>query len=327
MAEGRPAGILATGSYLPERVLTNADLERMVETSDEWITSRTGIRERRVAAPDEATSDLAVKAARKALEEAGLGPKDLDLILVATITPDMITPATACLVQAKLGAAHAAAFDLSAACSGFLYGLSAAKAFVESGLYRRILLIGAEKLSAFVDWKDRSSCVLFGDGAGAAVIGEGGHPILSCRLGSRGESAELLWIPAGGSRTPASPETVQGGLHTLKMQGREIFKIAVKEMTDATVEALRRAGLSKEDVALFIPHQANRRIIEAVTERLNFPMDRTYVNLDRLANTSAASIILALDEAVRSGRIRSGDNLVLVAFGAGLTVASGVLRW
>lgn len=321
------AGLLGIGSYLPEKILTNYDLERMVETSDEWIYTRTGIRERRIAAEHESTSDLAYQAALRALEDARVDAKDLDLILVATISPDCITPATACLLQSRLGAKRAAAFDLSAACSGFIYGLATAQAFIKSGTYQKILLVGAEKLSAFVDWQDRSTCVLFGDGAGATVIGESGHFLLGQVLGSRGDAAELLQIPGGGAKCPASAETVQAKLHTLRMQGRELFKIAVKEMTQAVQDVLARAGLSLEQVRWLIPHQANRRIIEAVAQKMEFPMDRVYVNLDKVGNTSSASIILALDEMKRKNLLRPGDVIVLVAFGAGLTVAAGALQW
>jgi 3-oxoacyl-[acyl-carrier-protein] synthase-3 len=324
------AGILGTGSYLPEKVVTNKDLEKIVETSDEWIVTRTGIKERRMAAEGQTTSDMATEAAKKALQSAGLKATDLDLIIVATITPDMPTPATACFVQSKLGALQAAAFDVSAACSGFVYGLTVAKAFVESGAYKHILLIGAEKLSAFIDWKDRTTCVLFGDGAGAVIIGpvpEGGHRILSTYMSANGDQADLLKIPGGGCKFPSTIETVEKRLNTLKMEGKEIFKIAVKVMSDATLEAVKRAGLSLDQMDMVIPHQANLRIVQAIGDRLKVPEEKIFVNLDRVGNTSAGSIGIALDEAVQTGKIKKGQNIVLVAFGAGTTLASAVLRW
>ncbi|HUO56826.1 MAG TPA: beta-ketoacyl-ACP synthase III [bacterium] len=324
------AGFLGTGSYLPERIMTNKDMEKIVETSDEWIVTRTGIRERRMAAPDQTTSDMATEAAKKALASAGLKPTDLDLIILATITPDMPTPATACLVQTKLGAPQAAAFDISAACSGFVYGLTISKAFIESGIYKRILLIGAEKLTAFMDWKDRASCVLFGDGAGAAVIGEvpeGKHEILSSFMAANGGEADLLKIPGGGCKIPSSPQSVEKGMHFLKMEGKEIFKIAVKVMSEAVLEATRRANLDITQVSRIIPHQANMRIIQAIGERMNLPPEKLFVNLDRVGNTSAASVIIALDEAVQKGLVKDGDNIILVAFGAGTTLASSAVKW
>jgi 3-oxoacyl-[acyl-carrier-protein] synthase-3 len=324
------AGFLGTGSYLPEKILTNQDMEKIIDTSDEWIVTRTGIRERHIAAPDQTTSDMATEAAKNALAAAGLKATDLDLIIVATITPDMQTPATACWVQSKLGAPQAAAFDLSAACSGFVYGISLAKAFVESGTYQKILLIGAEKLTAFIDWKDRATCVLFGDGAGAAIIGpvaEGQHEILSSYMAANGKEAELLKIPGGGCRFPPSQQTVEQRLHTLKMEGKEIFKTAVKVMTEATLEAIRRANLKPEDISLVIPHQANSRIIQAIGERLNFPPEKLFMNLDKVGNTSAASVIIALDEVVKTGKVQKGQALVFVAFGAGTTLASCAVRW
>jgi len=324
------AGFLGTGSYLPEKILTNKDMEKIVDTTDEWIMTRTGIQERHVAAESQATSDLAVEAAKKALADAGLKASDIDLIIVATITPDMPTPSTACLVQSKLGASRAAAFDVSAACSGFVYGLSISKAFVESGMVKHILLIGAEKLTAFVDWKDRASCVIFGDGAGAAVIGPvpaGKREILSSYMVANGDEADLLKIPGGGSRNPSSANSLEQGLHFLKMQGKETFKVAVKVMSEATLEALGRAGMTLDQIALVIPHQANLRIIQAISERMQIPPEKMVVNLDRVGNTSAASVIIALDECIRSGRLKAGDAIVLVAFGAGTTLASAVVKW
>lgn len=324
------AGFLGTGSYLPEKILTNKDMEKIVDTTDDWIVTRTGIKERHVAAENQATSDLAVEAGLRALADAGLKASDIDLIIVATITPDMPTPSTACLVQSKLGATRAAAFDVSAACSGFVYGLTISKAFIESGMYRHILLIGAEKLTAFVDWKDRSSCVIFGDGAGAAIIGsvaEGQKEILSTFMVANGDDADLLKIPGGGSRYPSSAESLGQGLHYLKMQGKETFKVAVTVMEEATLEALRLAKLDMDRIALVIPHQANLRIIQSIGERMKIPAEKMVVNLDRVGNTSAASVIVALDECVRSGRLKKGDAIVLVAFGAGTTLASAVVQW
>lgn len=310
--------------------MTNKDLEKIVETSDEWIVTRTGIKERRVAAEGQFTSDMAAEAGKRALADAGLKPGDLDLIMVATITPDMPTPATACFVQSKLGAPQAAAFDVSAACSGFVYALSIARAFVESGIYKNILLVGAEKLTTFIDWKDRGTCVLFGDGAGAAVIGparEGAHRILSTYLSANGNEADLLKIPGGGCRTPSSLHSVEQSLHTLKMEGKEIFKIAVKVMSEAALEALKMSGVALDQVKLLIAHQANGRIIQAIGDRLALPPEKVFMNLDRVGNTSAASVGIALDEAVKSGRVVKGDYLVLVAFGAGTTLAASVVKW
>ena len=324
------AGFLGTGSYLPEKIMTNKDMEKVVETTDEWIVTRTGIHERHIAAPEESTSDMAAEAAKKAIQKAGIKATDLDLIIVSTITPDMPTPSTACLVQAKLGASQAAAFDLSAACSGFVYGLAVAKSFVESGHYKHILLIGAEKLSAFVDWKDRTTCVLFGDGAGAAIIGpvkDDGHKLLSTFMAANGLEADLLKIPGGGSKIPTSEQSIQNGLHFLKMQGKEIFKIGVKVMADASMKVINDAGLTLDQISMVIPHQANLRIIQAVGERLGVPESKLYVAVGKMGNTSAASIILALDEAIENQKVKKGDYVVLVAVGAGTTSASALVRW
>lgn len=330
MTQKLRAGFLGTGSYLPEKIVTNKDLEKIVDTADEWIVTRTGIKERRMAAPDQTTSDMATEAAKKAIHNAGLKTSDLDLIIVATITADMPTPSTACQVQSKLGALQAAAFDVSAACSGFVYGLTIAKAFVESGTYKNILLIGAEKLSAFVDWKDRTTCVLFGDGAGAAIIGpvaEGQHEILSAYMAANGNEADLLKIPGGGCKLPASSESVEQGMHFLKMQGKEVFKIGVKVMSEAILEAVRRANISLEEVSIVVPHQANKRIIQAIGDRLNISPDKIFINVDKVGNTSAASLIIALDEAIQTGVIKKGQYVALVAFGAGTTLASSVVKW
>lgn len=330
MNEKIRAGILGTGSYLPEKIVTNKDLEKIVDTNDEWIVSRTGIRERHFAAADEFTSDMATKAAQSALESAKLKPSDLDLIIVATITPDMPTPSTACYVQTKLGAPQAAAFDISAACSGFVYGMSIARAFIESGLYKTILLIGAEKLTTFIDWKDRGTCVLFGDGAGAAIVGpvaEGKHEIISTYMAANGSDADLLKIPGGGCRFPSSLESVENRLHTLKMDGKQIFKIAVKVMSDAVLEAAKRANITLNQISLVIPHQANDRIIQAIGERLGVPPEKIFVNVDKIGNTSAASVGIALDEAVKAGKIKDGQYVAFVAFGAGTTLASSIVKW
>ncbi len=323
-------GILGTGSYIPDKIITNQYIESLVDTTDEWIVTRTGIKERRMARPDECNSDMAVAASKKALESAGLSPKDINLIIMATITPDMPTPATSCIVQAKLGAFPAAAFDISAACSGFVYGLTLAKSLVQSGQFKNILLIGGEKLTSFTDWKDRGSCMLFGDGAGAVIVGnyaDGTPEILSAFVTANGQDADLLKIPGGGSQVPPSESSLRDNMHTLKMQGREVFKIAVKVMSDAVLESLKRSGLTLDQVDLVIPHQANLRIIQAIAERLQLPENKFFVNIDKVGNTSAASVAIALDHAVHQGRVRKGMNIVLVAFGAGTTLASTVLRW
>lgn len=323
-----PVAISGLGAYLPQRVLTNFDLEKMVDTSDEWIRTRTGIRERRIAEKNQSASDLGVPAAQEALENAQLSPADIELIIVATITPDMLFPSTACSIQKKLGAS-CGAFDLAAACSGFPYALAVADAFVRSGQYQHVLVVGAEVLSGFIDWKDRSTCVLFGDGAGAAVVSRStdGHGIVANYLGSDGSQADLLQIPAGGSVNPPSRETIEKGMHFLKMQGSEVFKVAVRTMELAVHEVLRRAKLTVQDIHCLIPHQANMRILQAVAERLEVPMEKVYVNVERYGNMSSASTIVALYEAVKTGKIKKGDNVVLVAFGGGLTWASSVIRW
>jgi 3-oxoacyl-[acyl-carrier-protein] synthase-3 len=325
----RSVGILGTGAHLPEKVLTNFDLEKMVDTSDEWIVSRTGIRERRIAADNVASSDLAVEAGLKALEAAGIAPDQLDLIIVATVTPDMMFPATACLVQDRLGASKAATFDLSAACTGFLYGITTAAQFIANGIYRYALVIGVDCLSKIINWEDRNTCVLFGDGAGAVVLGpvEEGYGFLSFDLGADGSGGNLLLQPAGGSRIPASMESVEKKLHTISMTGGEVFKFAVRVMGNAAEEALKKAGMTKDDIDFLVPHQANIRIIDAAVRRFGLSEDKVIVNLDRYGNMSSASIPVALDEAVREGRIREGDTLVLVGFGGGLTWGAAVLKW
>jgi 3-oxoacyl-[acyl-carrier-protein] synthase-3 len=321
--------IVGTGAYVPERVLTNAELEKMVDTTNEWIVSRSGIRERHIARDDQPTSDLAAEAARQALESAHVKAEDVDLIIVGTITPDMVFPSTACFVQTAIGAKRATCFDVEAACSGFLFAVCTAQQYLLAGTIKTALVIGAEKLSCVTDWKDRTTCVLFGDGAGAVVLQtvEGERGILATVTGSDGSLHDLLNIPGGGSRHPASHSTVDQGLHTMKMVGREVFKHAVRNMGEAVTRALAQCGLGTADVAMVIPHQANLRIVEAIRERLGLPPEKVYVNLDRYGNTSAASVPLALDEAVRLGRIKPGDIVVLVAFGGGFTWGATVMRW
>jgi 3-oxoacyl-[acyl-carrier-protein] synthase-3 len=325
----RTVSIIGTGSYVPEKVLTNADLEKMVETNDEWIVTRTGIRERRLATEGEATSDLAARAAVAAMENAGITAEEIDLIIVATVTPDMFFPSTACFVQQKIGATHAACFDVSAACAGFLYALEIAQQFITSHTYDTILVIGAEKLSSIVDWTDRTTCVLFGDGAGAAVLRHrgGSHGVISTYMASDGRLADILYIPGGGSRTPITAENVGERLHCLKMNGKETYKHAVTSMLEAATCALAEANLNASDLACIIPHQANLRIIEAIADRMQVPLDRFMVNLDRFGNTSAAAVAIALDEANRTGRMKEGDYILLVVFGGGLTWASSVIQW
>ncbi|CQR55562.1 beta-ketoacyl-ACP synthase III [Paenibacillus riograndensis] len=325
----RPVGIIGTGKYVPEQILTNSDLEKMVETNDEWIVSRTGIRERHIAAPHEATSDLAYEAALKALDSAGMKAEDLDLIIVATVTPDSTVPSTACILQDKLGAKGAAAFDLSAACSGFVYSLATATGFIQNGMYNNALVIGADTLSRITDYTDRNTCVLFGDGAGAVIIGEvpEGRGFQSFDLGAEGSGGSLLNIEAGGSRLPASHQTIEDKKHFLYMNGREVFKFAVRVMGTATERVLTKAGLGKENIDLFIPHQANIRIIQSAMQRLDLPPEKCVINVDKYANTSAASIPLALVEAAEEGRIKEGDTLLMVGFGGGLTWGASVLIW
>ncbi|MCL4786362.1 MAG: ketoacyl-ACP synthase III [Verrucomicrobia bacterium] len=327
--KGRSCAIAGVGAYVPARVLTNADLEKMVDTTDEWITSRTGIKERRIAAKDEFTSDLAAKAAQRAMKAAGVTGEQIDLLTVATITPDMVFPSTACLVQQKIGARRAAAFDLEAACSGFIYGLEIAQQFIMSRTYDTVLVIGAEKLSSIVDWQDRNTCVLFGDGAGAAVLQNRttSHGLLTAVMGADGGKAELLHMPGGGSRCPATADSVAARLHYLRMEGKETFKHAVQAMLNAAQEALRRCEVDISQIKCIIPHQANRRIIDAVGERLGAKPGQMFVNLDRYGNTSAASVAIALDEAVSTGRIQRGDLILLVVFGAGLTWGAAVIEW
>lgn len=322
-------GILGVGRFVPERVLTNHDLEKMVDTSDEWITTRTGIRERRIAPPGMATSDMAIAAAKAAMDMAGVGAEELDLIIAATVTPDMLFPSTACLVQAALGAWRAAAFDLSAGCSGFVYALSVASQYVAAGAAKRVLVMGAETLSRITDYEDRNTCVLFGDGAGAAVIGakDGNSGILAFDLGADGGGADLLCVPAGGSRKPTTAETLAGRGHFIKMEGKQVFRFAIRVVEESVITVLKKAGADVGDIDLFIPHQANVRIIDYAVERLGIPREKVFVNLDRYGNTSAASIPIALSEAVEQGRVGPGSLVVMVGFGAGLTWGSCALRW
>jgi 3-oxoacyl-[acyl-carrier-protein] synthase III len=326
---GRTCSISGVGSYVPAKVLTNADLARMIETTDEWITTRTGIKERRIAAKNEFTSDLATQAALCAMRRAGVTADQVDLIIVATATPDMPFPSTACLVQRKIGAHLAAAFDLEAACSGFIYGLEIGQQFIMSRTYDTVLVIGAEKLSSIVDWKDRNTCVLFGDGAGAAVLQNrpNSHGLLTAVMGADGRKSDLLFMAGGGSRCPASAESVAAGLHYLRMDGKETFKNAVQAMQTAAEEALRRCEIDISRIKCIIPHQANLRIIEAVGERLGARPEQLFVNVQKYGNTSAASVAIALDEAVSSGQIQRGDLILLVVFGAGLTWGAAVIEW
>ncbi len=321
--------IAGTGSYLPEKVLTNFDLEKIVDTTNEWILSRTGIRERHMAAPEEATSDLATEAGRAALEMAGVDPADLDLIIVATLTPDHYFPSTAGFVQRNLGAIKAAAFDLEAACTGFIYALTIGDLFIRTGTFKRILVIGAEVLTRFLNWEDRDTCVLFGDGAGAAVLvpGEGDRGIISTHLHSDGRMAELLYAPAGVSRIPITKEAIDQKLNTVKMQGNEVFKIAVTKLSEVAEEVLEANNLTAKDIDFLVPHQANFRIIWATARKLKLPMEKVIVTVDRHGNTSAASVPMALDEAVRSGRIVPGNRVLLEAFGGGFTWGAALVRW
>jgi 3-oxoacyl-[acyl-carrier-protein] synthase III len=325
----RTVSIIGTGSYVPERVLTNRELEKMVETSDEWIRTRTGISERRIAGPEEATSDMSTKAALAAMQQAEVAPEEIDLIVVATVTPDMFFPATACWVQKKIGAIHAACFDVSAACSGFLYAMEIAQQFISTHVYNTVLIIGADKLSSIVNWSDRNTCVLFGDGAGAAILRNraDSHGVIATHMGSDGEFTDILFMPGGGSRFPTTPENIHQNLNTIKMLGKETYKQAVTAMSNAADRALEAAGLKYDDIACVIPHQANMRIIEAIAHRMNLPIEKFYVNLEKYGNTSAAAVAIALDEAHRAGRFRIGDYILLVVFGGGLTWASSVIQW
>src|ERR1700738_3198670 len=325
----RTVSTVGTGSYVPEKILTNEDLSRIVDTSDEWITTRTGIKERRIAAKDENTSDMATKAALKAMEQAKISASDIDLIIVATATPDMLFPATACFVQKKIGAKNAACLDVSAACAGFIFGLEIGQQFITSHTHDTVLVIGAEKLTSITNWTERNTCVLFGDGAGAAVLQHRGraHGVISTHIGSDGQFTDILFMPGGGSRCPITKDNAHMNLATIHMTGKEVYKQAVISMLNASNKARELAGLTIDDIACVIPHQANLRIIEAIADRLKIPLDRFFVNLDKYGNTSAAAVAIALDEANRSGRIKSGDYILMVVFGGGLTWASTVIEW
>lgn len=323
------AGIIATGSYVPERILTNEYFEKIVDTNNEWIISRTGIEERRVTDENTATSDLATKAALKALEKSSITSTEIDLIIVTTVTPDMAFPSTACIVQKNIGAVNAAAFDIEAACSGFIYGLTIADSFVSQGIYKNVLVIGAETLSKITDYTDRKTCVIFGDGAGAAIVSEveEGYGILSSHLGANGNAGHLLIQPAGGSRLPASEQTVKNRLHYIQMDGSEVFKFAIKIMGEAAEKALDGCGMNKEDIDFLIPHQANTRIIDSAVKRLKISKDKVYVNVQKYGNMSSASIAVALDEANENNLLKDDDIVVLVGFGGGLTWGSNVIKW
>lgn len=324
------AQIIGTGSYAPEQVITNKDLEKFVDTSDEWITERTGIKERRKAAPGEATSDMAVAAARKALEMAGTRPEQVDLIVVGTITPDMPMPSCAAFVQAKLGAVNAFAFDVAAACAGSIYALSVAEQFIRTGKVKRALVIGADLFTQIVNWGDRNTCVLFGDGAGAMLLAPSEEPergILSTHLRTDGSLAEILAIPGGGSKEPLTEENLRAQRNKVVMNGREVFKCAVRALADITQEALGANGLTASQVDHVIVHQANSRILESVMQRLEVPLEKCWINLDKYGNTSAASLPISLDEALRSGRIKRGDLVAMMAIGAGMTWGAAMVRW
>jgi 3-oxoacyl-[acyl-carrier-protein] synthase-3 len=326
---GRTCSISAVGSYVPGKVLTNDDLEKRIDTTNEWITTRTGIKERRIADDDEHTSDMAAHAAQRALERAEVDPADVDLIILATITPDMPFPATACLVQEKLGAHNAAAFDIEAACSGFVYALEIGQQFIMSRTYNTVLVIGAEKLSSIMDWEDRNTCVLFGDGAGAAVLQnrENSHGLLTACMGADGRKASILSQPGGGCLHPATAKTVSDRLHFLRMDGKDVFKSAVNAMATAAREALGRCELEINRIKCIIPHQANMRILKAVGDRLGASEDQVFCNLERYGNTSAASVAIALDEAVEQGKVKRGDLILLLVFGAGLTWGAAIIEW
>jgi 3-oxoacyl-[acyl-carrier-protein] synthase-3 len=323
------ASIVSTGMYVPSRVLTNAELEKMVETTDEWIMSRTGIRERRIAADDEFTSDMGAKAAQQALELGGVDAQEIDLIIVATCTSDTVFPSTACYIQSKIGAMRAAAFDVQAACSGFLYALVTADQFIAAGVYKTVMVVGAEKLSSIVNWQDRNTCVLFGDGAGAVILRhrEGGRGLLSYDLGADGSQTNILSVPASGCRMPITPEVLDQRLNYLQMSGKEVFKYAVTAMNRSTEICLEKAGVKPEQIRWFVPHQANFRILDAVAQRMNVGMEHFVMNLDRYGNTSAACMPIALHETVTAGKLDRGDLVLMVSFGGGLTWASVILEW
>ena len=325
----RAVGILGVGHYVPEKIITNKDMEKIVDTSDEWITERTGIKQRHIAAPEEATSDLAYNAAMAALKDANTSPEEIDLVIVGTASSDHIFPSTACMVQDRIGAKNAAAFDLAAGCSGIVYSLAVASQMIKTGLYNKILIIGAETLSRIMNWTDRNTCVLFGDGAGAAVVGvvEDGYGVLGIDMGADGSGGKFLIQPAGGSRNPATAETVAANGHTIHMSGQDVFKFAIQIMGKTAKRALAKAEMKPEELDMLFPHQANFRIISSAAKRLKMPMDKVWVNVDKYANTSAASIPIALCEAQAAGALKKGDNILLDGFGAGLTWAAIVLKW
>jgi len=329
MRQNQRASITGIGSYLPNKVLTNYDLEKMVDTSNDWIIQRTGIKERRIVENGVTTSDLATQASLRAMEDAGVSPKDLDMIITSTITPDHIFPSTSCYIQQKIGATRACAFDILAACAGFIYALSIGQSFINSGAMKTILVVGAECLSKITDYTDRATCVLFGDGAGAVVIQRNPvkHEILSSTLAADGSEADVLIMPGGGASNPASIESVQQRLHYIQFRGKEVFKLAINNITNLILETTRENGLTLDDIDLIIPHQSNLRIIEATMEKLGLPMEKAFVNIDKYGNTSSASVPIAIDEARKEGRLRKGNIVMLVAFGGGLTWGSSVIRW
>ncbi len=329
MRQNQRASITGIGSYLPNKVLTNYDLEKMVDTSNDWIIQRTGIKERRIVENGVTTSDIATQASLRAMEDAGVSPRDLDMIITSTITPDHIFPSTSCYIQQKIGATRACAFDILAACAGFIYAMSIGQSFINSGAMKTVLVVGAECLSKITDYTDRTTCVLFGDGAGAVVIQRNPvkHEILSSSLAADGSEADVLIMPGGGARNPASLESVQQRLHYIQFKGKEVFKLAINNITNLILETTRENGLTLDDIDLIIPHQSNLRIIEATMEKLGLPMEKAFVNIDKYGNTSSASVPIAMDEARKEGRLRKGDIVMLVAFGGGLTWGSSVIRW
>lgn len=329
MQQNQRASITGIGSYLPGKVLTNYDLEKMVDTSDDWIIQRTGIKERRIVENGQITSDIATQASLRAMEDAGVSPEDIDMIITSTITPDHIFPSTSCFIQQKIGASRASAFDILAACAGFIYAMSIGQSFVNSGAMETVLVVGAECLSKITDYTDRTTCVLFGDGAGAVIIQKSctKHEILSTSLAADGSQADILIMPGGGAKIPASLESVQQRTHYIQFKGKEVFKLAINNITNMIIDTVNKNGLSLEDIDLIIPHQSNLRIIEATMEKLGLPMEKAFVNIDKYGNTSSASIPIAIDEASKEGRLSKGDIVMLVAFGGGLTWGSSIIRW
>lgn len=329
MEKGYTASITGIGSFLPKKVLTNDDLTKMLDTTDEWITKRTGIKERRIVENGATASDLAIEASLRALDDANVLPSEVDLIVAATITPDCLVPSTACFLQDKIGASNAGAFDILAACAGFVYALSIAKSFVASGAMKTVLVVGTECLSKITDYTDRSTCILFGDGAGAVIVqrGNGRREIITTHLGSDGSQAELLMLPAGGSKLPTSHETIESRSHYIRLKGKELFKVAINNMVDVITKTVAENNMKLEDIDLIIPHQSNIRIIEAAMDRLKLPRKKAYINIDRFGNTSSASIPIAIDEIDKGGMLNPGDSVLLVAFGGGLTWSSSIIKW